>query len=351
MSLVGELTVERAYYHCRHCGAGHCPRDRQLGLSAADLTPGAEQACALAGVLGSFAEAAGKVLPRLAGLRLAESTVERAAERTGQRLGQQLAAGQTFGPAQPWAWRRDADGKTCAYVSADLTGVGMQGPGGAAAEGRMAAVGMVYNPGAAGQVRYLAGLGPLAELGEPLRRQGAHVGMDRAERWLAIADGGAGIEEFLRSNFPRVEAVILDFFHAAEHLAAWAQAQHADDAAAAERLTHHWCHRLKHQGGAAVLAGVAALDVSDRAPAAREAHRQLVVYLTNQVHRMDYPTYRAKGWPIGSGPVESACKQVGGRLKGSGMRWSEAGADAVCHLRALFRSEASQWDAFWTRAA
>jgi hypothetical protein len=67
---------------------------------------------------------------------------------------------------------------------------------------------------------------------------------------------------------------------------------------------------------------------------------------------MDYPTYRAKGWQIGSGPVASACKQVvGQRLKGSGMRRGEPGADAVCHLRTLFRSEARQWDAFWASAA
>lgn len=67
---------------------------------------------------------------------------------------------------------------------------------------------------------------------------------------------------------------------------------------------------------------------------------------------MDYPKYRANGWMIGSGPVESACKQVvGGRLKGTGMRWGEEGADAVCHLRALFKGEKGQWAAFWTTAA
>ncbi len=50
--------------------------------------------------------------------------------------------------------------------------------------------------------------------------------------------------------------------------------------------------------------------------------------------------------------MEAACKQVvGQRLKGSGMRWSEAGADAVCHLRALFRSEKGQWDAYWASLA
>ena len=48
----------------------------------------------------------------------------------------------------------------------------------------------------------------------------------------------------------------------------------------------------------------------------------------------------AKGWPIGSGPVESACKTViGQRMKGAGMRWGEQGSDGVCHLRALFLSE------------
>jgi hypothetical protein len=353
VSLVGAVRVERAYYRCRACRTGHCPRDGRLGLSGAGLTPGAEQVTALAGALGSFAEAAAKTLPKLAGLRLAESTVERTAERVGQQIGGRLAAGETFGRARPWAWQPDAEGKTCAYVSGDLTGVGMQGAGGAAAEGRMAAVGMVYNPGVPGQARYLAGLtGGLAALGAPLRRQGAQVGMDRADRWVAISDGGAGIEEFLRAHFPRVEVVILDFYHAAEHLGDWAKACHPDDADAAERLAGSWCHRLKHEGGAAVLAALGPLDVSGRSAAVQEAQRQLVGYVANQVHRMDYPTYRAKGWQIGSGPVESACKQVvGQRLKGSGMRWGEAGADAVCHLRALFRSEASQWEAFWATAA
>jgi len=304
---------------------------------------------ALAGALGSFAEAAERTLPKLSGLRVSESTAERVTEGVGAEVGERLAAGQTFGPGRAWDWQPDAEGKTCGYVAADLTGVGMQGPGGAAADGRMAAVAMVYNPGVPGQVRYLAGLGPLAALGDPLRRQAAQVGMDRADRWVALSDGGAGIEDWLRLHFPRVEAVILDFYHAAEHLAAWAKARHPDDEAAAGELAGTWCHRLKHAGGAAVLADLAALDVGRR-PAARAAHRDLLGYVRGQVHRMDYPAYRARGWQIGSGPVESACKQVGQRLKGSGMRWGADGADAVCHLRALFRSEPGQWDAFWATA-
>lgn len=83
-------------------------------------------------------------------------------------------------------------------------------------------------------------------------------------------------------------------------------------------------------------------------PGMAAVRSEVLTYFENQVHRMDYPTYEANGWFIGSGAVESACKTVvGHRLKGSGMRWSESGGDAVCHVRALYRSERGQWNAFW----
>jgi hypothetical protein len=352
VTVLGTVRVERAYYYCRHCHAGHCPRDAALGLSGGALSRAAREAVALAGALGSFAEAAERTLPKLCGLRVSESTVERVSERAGADVGERLAGGQTFGRAVDWKWSTDGDGKTVGYVSADLTGVRMQGARGAAADGRMAAVGVVWNAGVAGQARYVCDLtGGQAGLGHPLRNQAAQVGLERAERWVAISDGGAGLEDLLRANFPRVEVVILDFFHAAEHLSEWAKAVHPGDAGEAERVAGEWCSRLKHEGGQAVLTGLRAVDVG-RTAAAREAHRELLVYFGNQVHRMDYPAYRAKGWLIGSGPVEAACKLVvGQRLKGSGMRWSEAGADAVCHLRALFRSEKGQWDAYWASLA
>ena len=352
MSVLGCVRVSRAYYHCKHCHAGHCPRDMQLGLTAGELSPGATQAVALAGALGSFAEAAEKILPKLSGLRVSESTVERATERVGEEIGKQLASGQTFGKKQTWGWTKDSDGKTVAYVAADSTGVGMQGENGSAASGKMAAVGMIWNAEKSGQVRYVCGMtGGLQALSGPLRAQGAQVGMDAADRWVAISDGGAGIEDWLRVNFPRVEAVILDFFHAAEHLSDWAKALHTGDESQVSLVISQWCHRLKHEGGAAVLADLEKLDVSTRSASVQEAHRVLLVYFRNQVHRMDYPSYRAKGWMIGSGPVEAACKQVvGQRMKGSGMRWGEPGADAICHLRALFRSEKGQWDAYWNNA-
>ena len=73
-------------------------------------------------------------------------------------------------------------------------------------------------------------------------------------------------------------------------------------------------------------------------------------YFGKNLHRMEYPEYQAEGWQIGSGVVESACKTVvGQRLKGAGMRWGEAGAHALCHVRALYRSEKGQWKDFWER--
>jgi hypothetical protein len=348
---VGPVRLSRAYYHCRHCRAGHCPWDAALRLAAGDLTPAAEELVSLAGLLASFAEAAGKVLPKMAGLRLAESTAERTTEAAGARLARRRAAGEVFGPARDWPWPEDAHGRTCAYVSVDATGVGMQGENGAAAEGRMAGLGLVFAPGPAGgptRERALAGLYGLPELGEQLRRQAAQVGMDRAEVWVALTDGGAGLGDFMRVYFPRAECV-LDFYHAAEHLNGLAKALYpgVEEAAAA---AGGWCHTLKHEGGRALLAALEALDLRGKKAEAREAYRREAGYVRNNLHRMDYPRYRANGWLIGSGHVEAACKAVvGQRLKGSGMRWSEAGADAVCHLRALFKSEKGQWDAFCER--
>ena len=364
LTLMGGVRFCRHYYHCPDCGQGTSPLDQTLGLTAADLTPAADEVVCLAGVQDSFAVAATKVLARLSGLRVSASTAERATEAAGARAAAAQAAGQTFGPPAAWAWHKDAEGKTVAYVSADATGVGQQGPGGTAAEGRMAYVGTVYNPvpeerarwadphgrRPAWQARYVAQVRPLAELAEPWRRQGGQVGLDQAERWLALSDGGSGLEDFLRENFPRVEAVILDFYHVTEYLGKLGKALHPGRDEEAEAWRQHWCHRLKAEGGATVLAALRGLDLRGRPRAARAARAAVVTYFENQRHRMDYPAHVAKGWQIGSGPVESACKTVvGQRLKGAGRRWGADGADAVCHLRALFRSGDRQWEAFWSR--
>lgn len=146
MSLLGELRVTRAHYHCCHCGAGQVPLDQEVGLTAAHLTPAAAEVTCIAGVQTSFAQAAEGTLEKLCGLRLSESTVERTTESAGERLAELLQAGETFGEEQSWKWQHDVAGHTCAYVSVDATGIRQQGEKGAKVEGRMAYVGMIYNP-------------------------------------------------------------------------------------------------------------------------------------------------------------------------------------------------------------
>jgi hypothetical protein len=358
--LVGEVRLGRAYYHCGHCQQGHVPWDQTLRLPAQRLTPAAREVTALAGIQESFGKAAGRTLHKLAGLRLSEATVERTTEAAGQHLGQRLQQGAVFGPKQPWAWNHDQAGQTCAYVSVDRTGILMQGPGASKVDGRMVHVGMIYNPQPRDPdeealakpcdgVRYLAGLYGLGELGLQLRRQGAQVGMDAAEQWIALSDGGAGLEEFFDVNFPRA-VKILDFQHAAGHLASLAKL--ARPGAAGERLLAAWCHTLKHAGGAQLLKVLGRFGRQKLSAEARAEYERVVQYLRSNVHRMDYPAYLRQGWQIATGAVESACKTVvNQRLCLGGMRWGEEGSDGVAHLRALYRSDPDQWDAFWCQAA
>lgn len=362
LSLLGKFSLVRSYYHCRKCGQGHCPWESTLRLTHAWLTPAAEEVVSLLGVQNSFAEVAERTLKKACGLRVSESTVERTTEAAGERLLEQQQQHVKFGPDQAWEWEHDAQGRTVACVSLDATGVRQQGENGAAAQGRMAYVGMISNPRGADrtrarrqtyqphQVRYLAGFYTLDALGSELRRQAAQVGWDEAEVKLAYSDGGAGLEEFFRVHFPRA-TIILDIWHAKEHLVELGKAVFGDESVEGEEWLDARCHQLKHEGGAAVRATLEAMDVSSRSEAVREAHRLQTNYFRNHEHKMNYPEYQRHGWAIGSGPVESACKTVvNNRLNGSGMRWGTDGSNALCHLRALFLSERNQWDSFWQLA-
>jgi hypothetical protein len=396
MSLVGEVHLKRAYYRCSRCRLGLFPFDAKAGLSEHRLTPAAERVVSLTGLIcDSFEEAATKALPETTGLQLSESTVQRTTEDAGHRLGKLLDEGCTLGENGRFDWHKDAQGRRCAYVTVDATGVPQQGADGGKAEGRMPYVAMVYNPlpdndvrqyqakqtqaseattppeqgqpqtknkkrrakkGNAPdkpkrmQARYLAGLYTLAELGVLMRRQAAQVGMEDAEQWLALSDAGSGLADFLRSNFNRPNLVaILDFYHPTGYLERLANVWHGPESEAAKKQTEQWCHKLKHEGGEAVFAELKSLQLPDRVKNS-EAYQEALTYFENHKEKMNYPYYLSQGWQIGSGPVESGCKTVvGQRLKLAGMRWREMGTDGVCHLRALFKSAKDQWLAFWAR--
>ena len=190
----------------------------------------------------------------------------------------------------------------------------------------------------------------MEEVGPLLRRPAARVGRDQADCWLGLTDGGNGLEERLAENFPLVWAVILDLYHPAERLTGLVRLLYPSEQARAEEQARDWCRLLKEEGGALLAAVLQEWDWPSGRKGLAEAVTDVVGYLEHPAHRMEYPEYLAEGWYIGSGAVESACKTVvGQRLKLAGMRWGEDGADAVCHLRALYRREKGQWEAFWNR--
>jgi hypothetical protein len=364
VSLFGPIRYHRAYYYCRRCGSGLCPFDQQAGITFRGLTPAVEQLAVLAGGVCDSFEKGADLLDEMAAVPLSESTVERTTEEAGWRIAEHLKQGELFGPPIEWTWNKDAKGRGVGYVTIDATGTRQQGPRGQAAEGRMAYVAGVYNPAPVEwllpsgkapprlQARYISGLYSLEQVGPLLRQQAAHVGMERADLWIALTDGGSGLENFAQQNFNRPDLVlILDFYHPASYLEALAKALHPSEQEKASSQAEDWCRLLKYEGGATMLAVLREWDWPARKSyALREQLEKTLDYFANNVHRMEYPEYLAEGWQIGSGVVESACKTVvGQRLKGAGKRWGEDGAHAMCHVRALYRSDKGQWQAFWRR--
>ena len=375
-TLAGSVQYARAYYHCDHCHEGWFPTDEEMGIEHKQ-TPGCREVVSLTGDLEPFAEAAERLLTKLTGLNLSASTVRRVTEAVGDDVAQRRAAGEMLGPVTPWKWHRDARGQRVAYVGLDATAVPQQGPHGKKAEGRMPWVGSVFNPvpmhernsrssdvdsGGNCQprprvwpTRYVCGVMSLEEIGRQLRGECEAVGVATADVVLGLTDGGNGLEtclvETVLSGLAREVVLILDFFHAMEHVREFAKVWLPDETARREQVGK-WCHTLKHQGGTVLLAELESLNVTSRSTEVAEAHRQLTNYVRNNQHRMNYPEYLARGWEIGSGEIESACKGVvNRRLKGPGMRWCLPGTTSLCQLRALYKSESILWQNYWSRTA
>ena len=81
-TVLGPVTLRRAWYHCAECRHGFAPRDQQLGVPGCSLSPGLAEMTALAGAEVSFGRAAG-LLSALAGITISARTIERSAEASG----------------------------------------------------------------------------------------------------------------------------------------------------------------------------------------------------------------------------------------------------------------------------
>jgi len=169
-------------------------------------------------------------------------------------------------------------------------------------------------------------------------------GLERAQQVAALADGAEWIQGLI--DYHRPDAVrILDFPHAAEYLTALGTSVHGEQTPALKQWLVEPCHRLKHEGAQALLPDLHRWSESQPQP---ESRAEALAYLDKRLPHMAYPDFRAQGWPIGSGAVESANKLVvEARLKGAGMHWAPAHVDPLLALRNVVCSD--RWDEAWAQ--
>jgi hypothetical protein len=205
---------------------------------------------------------------------------------------------------------------------------------------------------------YVATMGKTESFGKLVRVEGQRRGLRGAKTVLVMGDGGNWIDPL--SERERLhDQRIVDYYHAAEHLHESARAIAGTDgspcATLAEQLTSLlWDGRLDEV--IALLSEHAQrlgppLE-TDGADHPRRVLATNVNYFRTHRRHMDYPTYRRKGWPIGSGVTESAVKLFNKRVKGTEQFWNVPGVESILSIRALWLSQEARWQRYWdTRPA
>ncbi len=210
---------------------------------------------------------------------------------------------------------------------------------------------------------HTATMGDTQGFGKLVRLEGERRGLRQAQTVLVMGDAGNWIDP-LNQREGLADQRIVDYYHASEHLHEAARAALGGDTPEAARLAEQWEDHLWN-GQREQVIGLLAHHASRLGPP-RESdgpdHPRRVLasnvgyFQTHQGH-MDYPTYRAKGWPIGSGVAESSVKLFNKRVKGTEQFWNVAQVESILSLRALWLSQDGRWSRYWnnrsayTRAA
>jgi hypothetical protein len=185
--------------------------------------------------------------------------------------------------------------------------------------------------------------GEPVELGERLNWEACRHGLGRARHRLAVADGAPWIWRLIEQRWKDAQQV-LDFYHASQHLHTLAEALHPTDEQARQRWVDQQCHDLKHGKEKRLLKRIGRL--SEGPGPAAEVIRREKNYFQNHSQRLNYQALSRRGWPIGSGSVESACAQRQRRFKRPGQFWTVVG---LRHLNALIEARnLNHWDQLWT---
>lgn len=320
VTMAGTHEVSRRSYHCDRCGKWLAPRDEKLGIGSGNYSVGV--VALVAEVSAGFPFEAGEdFLARRFGLDLCYKQVQRLAERAGAVVCEReynLALGVVS----------EGVGSICREKPETLT---------------MSADGvMVHSDGAWTEMKCasflseeygrstIATMERSEKFGDLLYLEAVRRGLHRAKRLVFVADGAMWIWNLVAHHFP--EAVeIVDWYHATQHLWEIANAWYGDGTKKAKDWVKRNKTRLMEDGVERVISSIK--QWQPKGEDKQKTKRENLHYFTTNANRMLYATFELNGFYIGSGSVESACKQYGGRLKQSGMRWKRPGAEAIAHLR------------------
>jgi len=330
----------------RAVGWSFSPLDEELGLLPERCTPRlVEQIARLGTSCISFGEAR-DLLRDLLGVELTTDTVRRITETSGRHaaaIERAEAAVLTKTLARPAAALVDR----LQQVSVDGAMVPLVG--GKWEEVKCVVIGRVTQTGAGPKAVDLSYFARLAEAdrfiaearGEMHRR-----GTEQAREVVAITDGAEWIQRYLDEHCPSALRII-DWTHAAGYLRAAGQALFGiatPDCLAWAKTQLDLLWEGKAESVVAELTGLE--EDSERLKPIREARH----YLEKRLDMLRYAAFRAGGYPIGSGIVESANKVlVEARLKGAGKHWARQNVDALLALRCAAANK--RWQTTWPKVS
>lgn len=171
---------------------------------------------------------------------------------------------------------------------------------------------------------------------------------------VALLDGDPALEDMLQRRLQahglsdRLEVCILDIWHASEYVWDAGTALHGECNPRRNPWVETKLRALLQGQVGRVIGDLKQIALKNQLSAAQaKAVDVAITYFTNHRHMMDYATYLAKGYPIGTGLIEGACGcLVRDRLECSGMRWSIAGAQTMLDQRAVKIN--GDWHDFWS---
>jgi hypothetical protein len=357
-TVLGPVTLRRAWYHCARCEHGLAPRDAELGVARASMSPGLRAMSDKAAAAVPFTPAAG-LLEDLAGIRLTVKRVERAAEASGSaqatasRATAGLIAGRKLVPLPPEPLPDKLymviDGTGVPVTSKETAGREGKGEDGRArtrevkmavffTQDKMNDEGYPVRDQASSS--YIATFEPAAAFGYLVKAEGIRRGADRVRQLTIIGDGAAWIWGIAASKFPEATQIV-DLYHAREHLHSLTRSL---EFMLGDRRDEWLAARLEDLDYGYIDGIEAAVRKYPLEGVKKDEMDKELGYFLNNAPRMRYHWFRSRGLFVGSGVVEAGCKSViGQRLKQSGMHWTVNGADSIITLRCAEAS--SQWEA------